>query len=184
MALLDNAASPSVSVQRGITREAHIGRGWQRRKLVFNLPVESGETFEGVAGTLWIESKDVAIGSGDAKVLMLESGERSCHKKSSRKQNDGQGYLNDNQSLLGNGRAVAGTAIGRAQGFRRLGLRREPGWHCAEDDAGEQRNEECKSKHCQRRAGLDRHVASLRKGQQQNHARQSVRESQAGSSAN
>src|SRR5215469_1272978 len=102
MALLDNASSPLVSVQRGITREAHVGCGGQRGKSALNLPVERGETFEGVAGALGIESNDVAIGCGDAEALMFEFGERSCHEKRSRKQNDGQGYLDDNQGFLGN----------------------------------------------------------------------------------
>ena len=72
----------------GCGAQAHIGREGQRGEAVFNLAVECGEALERVTRPVWLDAENIAIGCGDAEILMLEVGKRATHKKRSREQYD------------------------------------------------------------------------------------------------
>ena len=64
MTLLHDTGSPDVAVQGGVACKAYVHCGGQRGETVFNLAIECGETFDGVARPVRVDAEDIAIGGG------------------------------------------------------------------------------------------------------------------------
>ena len=142
--------APVVPFKRAVHRHAYVEDAGQCCKAVFKLAIERGHAVNGVSGTFWTEVQYITIRCGDAEFLIFEIGKRLRHKDGACKQNHRQRRLEDDQGFLGKRRAVARGAIDAAQNVGRLRMGRQPRRTYSEKDAGEQRDQKCKSKNWQR----------------------------------
>ena len=183
MALLDNALAPVVAFQRTIHSHAHAGDAGQRGEAIFDLAIERGQAIDGIARAGRIEMQHVAVGSGDAEVLMLQVGERFGHQNGSGEQDQGERGLKYDQSFLRQRRAVARGAVHAAQRLGRLCVRRQPRRTRAKENAGDQRDQKGKAKDGQRWTGVDGHVVRVGKCERKNGVRAGIGNGQSSQSA-
>jgi len=80
------------------------------------------ELLGGVAGEWRIEAEVDAMVGLEAEVLMLHVEEAAGEQACSCEKDNGQGGLHDDERFLGEGRTVAGGAIGAAKSFGRFGV--------------------------------------------------------------
>ena len=74
MSLLDYTFAPVITFKRAIQRQPESSDSRQGVKAIFDLPVESGDAIDGVSGPRRIEVKNIAVGRGDAEVLVFQVG--------------------------------------------------------------------------------------------------------------
>ena len=125
----------------------------------------------------------VAVGGGDAEILVLKIGQRLGHQDCAGEQDQRQRSLKDDQRFLRQRGAITGGAVDAAQRFGRLSMRRHPGGRDAEQDAGHQRNQKCKTEHSERWAGIDGQVARIRECKSENGVRSGIGNGQPGKAA-
>ena len=80
MSLLDDAVSPVVAFERTVEGQAYAANSGQCRKAIFHFAIKSGQSLGSVARALGINMQDVAIGSGNAEILLLEIAEGFAHQ--------------------------------------------------------------------------------------------------------
>ena len=94
---------------------------------------------QGVARRRPVESHDDATAHAEAEILVFELAQAARQHRRAGDEDDRQRRLDDQQRGARERRVIAGAATGAAQRFDRIGARRQPRGHGAENDAGNQR---------------------------------------------
>src|SRR4029079_18321376 len=146
MSWLNDAFAPVVSLERTVESHADTRYARQRGKTLLQLPIEVRNAINRVTCAFWIKMKYVAVGGGDAEVLVFKIAERASHQNRTGKQNERQSSLNNNQCHLWHRRPVSRGAVSSARYVRGLRMRRQPRRRQAEQNASQKRREEREAK--------------------------------------
>jgi hypothetical protein len=98
-------------------------------------------------------------------------------------QNQRQGSLCDDQRFLWQGRTIAGGAVGAAQSFGRIGVRRDPRRGRAKDNSSDQRQPEGEGQNWKQRRSVDGHEVRAAESDHQDGAGSGICHHQSGSTA-
>jgi hypothetical protein len=114
-------------------------------------------------------------------VLQIDKG--LGHQDCASQQYERKRRLKHDKSLLRKRRAVARGAVGSAQDFRRLCMGGQPRRAGAEENARRQRDQKCKAKNREGRAGSYGHISCIGKCESKNGVRCGIGNGQPGQAA-
>ena len=90
--------------------------------MLLHLLVEGVEPLSCVAGSCRVEMRDVAVGCGDAELLMLQPAEAAGEQPGADQQNKRECRLEDDERALGQRGAIARRTVDAREGFSGVSL--------------------------------------------------------------
>jgi hypothetical protein len=182
MARDENQFAPVVR-QRVVEREARTLHARQAVEPLLDLPVERRQFARRVRRGRAVQRHQDPSRHLVAKVLVLELVEAARQHRRAGDEHYRQRGLDDEQRLARERRVVAGAAARAAERIDGIRPRCEPGRRHAEEDACDEREEERKAEHRQRRARADRQEVGVRERQIEQQLRRAHGDDETGDTA-